>query len=292
MTTALFINGVFEETLGEIEKAQQSSAGQLCYLQPYSHRRIKLLAENSPSHEQPIMLYLSLTGSLTLVSYSARIVGWQDKRNICNNKEVLEQLNKHIKVYQPKEINVFMTANGGKQCVNLISVVDVKRLETPIPVSCFVKTSDGKPLQKRTQSGGWSPVHEQVEWLGVNIQAVKSDVEDSLQNEVQKSLKDHAATRQLRLAIANKLPESIQVISRTFRRNADVIAEVLIRANGTCEECHCPAPFLRATNDTPYLEVHHLKQLSNGGEDTVENAVALCPNCHRKLHFGKIHAQI
>ena len=25
-------------------------------------------------------------------------------------------------------------------------------------------------------------------------------------------------------------------------------------------------------------------ELSKGGEDTVENAVALCPNCHRKMH--------
>ncbi|OOL15317.1 hypothetical protein BXQ27_32765, partial [Klebsiella aerogenes] len=26
--------------------------------------------------------------------------------------------------------------------------------------------------------------------------------------------------------------------------------------------------------------------LSNGGEDSVENAIALCPNCHRQAHFG------
>jgi len=26
--------------------------------------------------------------------------------------------------------------------------------------------------------------------------------------------------------------------------------------------------------------------LSEGGEDTLENAIALCPNCHRKMHYG------
>jgi 5-methylcytosine-specific restriction protein A len=26
--------------------------------------------------------------------------------------------------------------------------------------------------------------------------------------------------------------------------------------------------------------------LSTGGEDTLENAIALCPNCHRRAHFG------
>ena len=32
------------------------------------------------------------------------------------------------------------------------------------------------------------------------------------------------------------------------------------------------------------MEVHHIKQLAKGGEDTLRNAVALCPNCHRKMH--------
>jgi 5-methylcytosine-specific restriction protein A len=37
---------------------------------------------------------------------------------------------------------------------------------------------------------------------------------------------------------------------------------------------------------TPYLEVHHVKWLALGGSDTVSNAVALCPNCHRLMHHG------
>ena len=32
--------------------------------------------------------------------------------------------------------------------------------------------------------------------------------------------------------------------------------------------------------------VHHLKQLADGGSDTTTNAIAVCPNCHRELHFG------
>ncbi|MEO1942713.1 MAG: HNH endonuclease [Candidatus Thioglobus sp.] len=30
--------------------------------------------------------------------------------------------------------------------------------------------------------------------------------------------------------------------------------------------------------------MHHIHQLADGGEDTTENAVALCPNCHRMMH--------
>lgn len=56
------------------------------------------------------------------------------------------------------------------------------------------------------------------------------------------------------------------------------------RANGICQLCGVPAPFNRA-DGTPYLESHHIEWLSNGGADSVSNTVALCPNCHRKMHI-------
>jgi 5-methylcytosine-specific restriction enzyme A len=287
MATALFINGVFEATLAEIKKTQQSFPGKICYLQPYASERVKLLAESAPTPEHPITLYVSLTDSLPYVSYRAKIVGWQDKRELAKDPSTLELLNQHIKAYQPSENDIYLTVRDGKPCVNLIAVLDVKRLETQIPVSCFIKTSDDQPLRKRTRAGGWSPVREQYAWLGATTQTVKDDVDVALDTEIKKSLSDSATARKERLAHASKLPEPIQVISRAFRRNADVAAEVLLRANGFCEECHSPAPFRRTADNTPYLEVHHRIMLSAGGEDTVANAVAVCPNCHRKLHFGK-----
>jgi hypothetical protein len=45
------------------------------------------------------------------------------------------------------------------------------------------------------------------------------------------------------------------------------------------------SPFNLA-NGQPYLEVHHVKPLAEGGPDLVENAVALCPNCHRRCHLS------
>lgn len=34
----------------------------------------------------------------------------------------------------------------------------------------------------------------------------------------------------------------------------------------------------------PYLESHHIIWLAAGGADSVDNTIALCPNCHRKMH--------
>lgn len=99
------------------------------------------------------------------------------------------------------------------------------------------------------------------------------------------------ADRQARLAAAPTQPLSITVTARVFQRNADVVAEVLFRANGICESCHKPAPFQRLSNGSPYLEVHHSLPLAMGGPDTVANAKALCPNCHREAHHGQDRAR-
>ncbi len=72
----------------------------------------------------------------------------------------------------------------------------------------------------------------------------------------------------------------------TYERCPLVKAWVLGDAKGLCELCHAPSAFL-TNDDEPYFELHHVRQLAHGGSDTVENAVALCPSCHRRLHHGK-----
>ena len=56
------------------------------------------------------------------------------------------------------------------------------------------------------------------------------------------------------------------------------------RANGICEGCNEIAPF--ETKSGPYLEVHHLTRLADGGADLPQNVIALCPTCHRKTHYS------
>ncbi len=70
-----------------------------------------------------------------------------------------------------------------------------------------------------------------------------------------------------------------------FVRNPKVAAFVLARAGSRCEACQQKAPFER-DDGRPFLEVHHLRHLASGGPDTVANTIAVCPNCHRRLHFG------
>jgi 5-methylcytosine-specific restriction enzyme A len=74
-------------------------------------------------------------------------------------------------------------------------------------------------------------------------------------------------------------------IRSVYQRSRDVRVYVLARAKGNCEGCSAPAPFLRS-DGTPYLEPHHLRRLSDGGPDHPAHVIALCPNCHRRVHAG------
>ena len=94
------------------------------------------------------------------------------------------------------------------------------------------------------------------------------------------------SARLMRLRSADRLPRQINVTTTVFVRNPDVVAEVLELARGKCGYCRKNAPFRRKKGGTPYLEVHHRVPLALGGEDTVENAIAACPNCHRRQHHG------
>ena len=69
-----------------------------------------------------------------------------------------------------------------------------------------------------------------------------------------------------------------------YQRNVWVAEHAKRRANGTCQLCTNPAPF-KDSKGKPYLETHHIEWLSTGGADTISNTVALCPNCHRKMHI-------
>ena len=85
--------------------------------------------------------------------------------------------------------------------------------------------------------------------------------------------------------VGNAAPKRLRTGHDVFVRSPEVAAYILLRANGRCEACGSAAPFMR-TDGTPYLEVHHVTPLAEGGADTVDNTMALCPTCHRRAHHA------
>ncbi|KFE66760.1 HNH endonuclease [Hyalangium minutum] len=108
--------------------------------------------------------------------------------------------------------------------------------------------------------------------------------------ELDKSTKLAKALGPLEKPKGRETPESTSVTSKVFKRDPLVRAYVLEEAGGKCELCDHPAPF-EDKDGAPFLEVHHVKTLAEGGADTAENSVALCPNCHRSLHLAKDREQ-
>lgn len=95
---------------------------------------------------------------------------------------------------------------------------------------------------------------------------------------------------ELRAAAIKGVPSSSSVDVRQVnvrRRSEAVKRYALKRARGKCEGCSQPAPFMSKAG--PFLEVHHVHRLGDGGPDHPAAVIALCPNCHRRAH-GSLEA--
>lgn len=84
----------------------------------------------------------------------------------------------------------------------------------------------------------------------------------------------------------NTSPVQRTVKTLAYTRDPRVAAYALRKAKGRCGDCKKPAPFTRRATGHPFLEVHHIHMLKDGGADTPDNVIALCPNCHRKRHYA------
>lgn len=104
----------------------------------------------------------------------------------------------------------------------------------------------------------------------------------------------HGDRRALREAAraASGPAKKITKTGDVYHRSPTVSADVLSRANGKCEMPDCSVPLFLRSDKTTYLEIHHVIPLSAGGDDSPLNTAALCPSCHRELHFGVAHKQL
>lgn len=89
----------------------------------------------------------------------------------------------------------------------------------------------------------------------------------------------------LRMAKRGKTSPGVRnTKSMQYERDVFVAEYVKRLANGICQLCGEKAPFCRKDGE-PYLETHHIIWLSRGGSDTIDNTIALCPNCHARMHI-------
>ena len=78
-----------------------------------------------------------------------------------------------------------------------------------------------------------------------------------------------------RRADFSQLDDDLLVVSQS-----DASRQVVAAANGKCELCGQVF-----SDGIHFLEAHHIIWLRDGGKPTPENTVALCPNCHKRVHL-------
>lgn len=121
----------------------------------------------------------------------------------------------------------------------------------------------------------------------IPIGTQNSDFNDTEPNLIHLSTDEVSVLRSRAYIDGEKTPRSSEGNARRvyYERSKAIRDYALARAAGICEMCEQPAPFI-TKNGMPYLEVHHIQRLSDGGPDHPSKVGAICPNCHRAAHFG------
>ncbi len=216
----------------------------------------------------------------------------------CYSKDFFDFINEQKKLY--KQYSGYLLGYG---VVNSIpyyddednrwySVIDrLQKIETPVHFDDFkmfiaINKFASVTILKDEQ---W----ERLKWLinqnnpdlfpnasAPDIKALEQEFREAVRKEESKPLE------QLKKEAKKKSsqPSAYNVSTKVYFRDPTIAAYIKKRADGYCQLCGQKAPF-NDKNGEPYLESHHIDWLSKGGMDSVDNCVALCPDCHRKMHI-------
>jgi 5-methylcytosine-specific restriction protein A len=170
-------------------------------------------------------------------------------------------------------IGVSIDAFDSKQ---LLAEAVAKRLGQEWDSSC--------DSRDRPASGGGTVTAEGLSRILRGLRARAATEEQRFELQLESRMADTSLPRLRPVGVT--APTKVRASAMSFRRSVEVAEWVLKQAKGKCELCGNPAPFVRVTGEG-YLEVHHVQPLAEGGPDTVDNAVAVCPNCHRAAHHSR-----
>jgi HNH endonuclease len=221
-----------------------------------------------------------------------------------NNHKCLILLSKHDSLYEDEwrgnVLHYTGTGRSGDQDINYRENKNLAESQSPsnrLPVYLFESSNriytyrgevhlSGKPYQatKPDKDGLMRKV-----WIfplsldsgGIVSKEYINEYEKEKKKQVKKLSVDQLKNQAVKSS--SKTSSYRQAISKQYTRNQSIARYTKLKANGVCELCEKPAPFFDKDGE-PYLESHHVLWLERGGADSINNTVALCPNCHKKMH--------
>jgi 5-methylcytosine-specific restriction enzyme A len=123
--------------------------------------------------------------------------------------------------------------------------------------------------------------------VGIDILNIKTSIsEESYQSAVQS-----AESKTIEAGPVKRKSQKPKGANSSYPRDARISKVALEEANFKCEVEGSHLTFVSKSSGQQFVEAHHLVPMEYQSEfsysiDVPENIVALCPNCHRKIHLS------
>ncbi len=96
--------------------------------------------------------------------------------------------------------------------------------------------------------------------------------------------------KHIRRLINKKPSHKVEYLHETYARNRGWVTAAKERYGHQCLYPKCDNHFVKP-DGSPYIEVHHIIPLFEGGEDSLWNLVTVCAHHHKMAHFAEVSIQ-
>lgn len=134
---------------------------------------------------------------------------------------------------------------------------------------------------------GWLRVDDQIasRWFNRHQLIDTNTLDDNIHDD-KKSLFEKLA--ELNEKMRNVSPERIEkLVITTIRKDTKIIKALKITTDFTCQFPNCRQR-IRKKNGGFYIEVAHIKPVSQNGQSVLGNLIVLCPNHHKEFDYGDL----
>lgn len=111
------------------------------------------------------------------------------------------------------------------------------------------------------------------------------------ENQLNFQIQECIPEENIKIEPKKRLSPRISERGKIWPRDPGISKKAIIEANFLCEYDSSHKSFTSESSKRQYMEAHHLIPLNFQDEfenslDVIGNIVSLCPNCHRKIHYG------
>lgn len=154
-------------------------------------------------------------------------------------------------------------------------------------VKVLEKINRDKPIGFNFPRLGWLRVDNEIAATWFNRQPTEdtNTLDDNVSDD-KKSITELLAD--LNEKMKNVSPERVEkLVSATIRNDTKIINALKMATDFKCQFPSCGQRIIKK-NGGFYIEVAHIKPVSQNGQSILGNLIVLCPNHHKEFDFGEL----